>query len=330
MGKTVLVTAIGSFSAEAVVRGYKKMGFRVLGCDIYPPEWVAASLEVDGFFQAPIAEDREAYLDFISRVCRDGRVDYLVPLTDAEVDVINECRGAVGASVCLSPPRTVSLCRNKWEMWNFLEKHEICPAVPTRRLTEVLHSEEDTGYELLPYPAVLKPYNGRSSQGLAVVWDARQMRIEMERLSNMTDFYLFQPRIPGYIVTVDVVRSPKTGQVICLPRRELLRTCNGAGTSVCVFRSEKLEAGCEVLARALDVTGCVNFEFVEADVGNWFFMECNPRFSGGVAFSAAAGYDMVANHMRCFTGERLDSLENVGERYLVKRYTEICTKKEAL
>lgn len=82
---------------------------------------------------------------------------------------------------------------------------------------------------------------------------------------------------------------------------------NGAGTSVQVFRDPVLEKICEAIAGALDVKGCVNFEFIEhhTEQGEvlWYFLECNPRFAGGVAFSCMAGYDMVKNHLRCFAGE---------------------------
>ena len=36
MQKTILVTAIGSFSAGAVISACKRDGYRVVGCDVYP------------------------------------------------------------------------------------------------------------------------------------------------------------------------------------------------------------------------------------------------------------------------------------------------------
>ena len=44
---TALVTAIGSFSADIVIKNLKKNGMRVVGCDIYPPEWIADAEHVD-------------------------------------------------------------------------------------------------------------------------------------------------------------------------------------------------------------------------------------------------------------------------------------------
>ncbi len=357
--KTILVTAVGSFSAAAVIETYKKAGHRVLGCDIYPAEWIVASGEVDGFYRAPYAVDEGAYLEFLGRVCREEHVDMLVPLTDVEIDVINGWRAeaeALGITVCLSPEETIRLCRDKWAAAEKLRRGHICRTIPTRRLSEAAASEADTGYELMEYPLILKPDHGRSSQGLRTVQDAAQMRHEMERLAIMADFYLVQPKIEGHVVTVDVVRNVSAGrrvagaarraagaaqsaeqstagrhgsdQVVCIPRRELLRTGNGAGTSVYVFRDERLEAQCASIARALDIRGCVNFEFVEESEGCWYFLECNPRFSGGVAFSCMAGYDMPDNHLRCFAGEEIAPVGEIRNQYLVKRYTEYCMKIE--
>ena len=141
------------------------------------------------------------------------------------------------------------------------------------------------------------------------------------RLRGQEDGYLVQPKIEGRVTTVDVVRSPETGQCVCLPRRELLRTPNGAGTSVQVFSDPELEAQCQAAAEALGIRGCVNLEFIEGRDG-WYFLECNPRFSGGTAFSCMAGYDMIRNHLRCFTGQPLEERGQIREQYLARRYEE--------
>ena len=41
--RTALVTAIGSFSADAVIRTLRQEGWRIIGTDIYEADWVAAS-----------------------------------------------------------------------------------------------------------------------------------------------------------------------------------------------------------------------------------------------------------------------------------------------
>ena len=49
----LLVTAIGSFSADCVINSLRKVGHTVVGCDIYPPEWHAVSKDCNWVYQAP-------------------------------------------------------------------------------------------------------------------------------------------------------------------------------------------------------------------------------------------------------------------------------------
>lgn len=318
--ETILVTAVGSFSADAVIRTYKREGFRVLGCDVYPARWVVNSRDVELFYQAPYATDSEAYTKFIERICREQQVDYLVPLTDGEVDVLTGLDPSVlAARVCISNPEAIALCRDKYEMGQFLKDRGICLTIPGMLMSQVKVGE-------LAYPMVVKPRNGRSSQGMYMVKNQTRMAQVMEECAPEADNYLVQPRMPGTVVTVDVVRDSKNGIICCLPRRELLRTLNGAGTSVYVFRDKELERQCREIAEAVGIEGCVNMEFIEEDEADgrkmWYFLECNPRFSGGVAFSVMAGYDMVKNHLRCFEGSKIQRMGAVKARFIARRYQE--------
>ena len=63
--KTALVTALGSVSGDIVIKSLKRMGMRVIGCDIYPKEWVADAYNVDVFYRAPYVSDVEKYLKFV-------------------------------------------------------------------------------------------------------------------------------------------------------------------------------------------------------------------------------------------------------------------------
>ncbi len=327
--KTILITAIGSFSAASVIACYKNLGFRVVGCDIYPEEWVASSLDVDAFYRAPYATDQAAYLAFMEMVCRREQVSFLIPLTDVEVDVLNGFRSTaerLGVTLCMSSEEAILRCRNKRVLEEYLSELGICLTIPG----EVL-SEADPGN--LRYPAVVKPFMGRSSQGLRYVEDSEELKAVKTQLGSQGASYLVQPKISGYVVTVDVVRqaSLEGSRTVCLPRKEYLRTPNGAGTSVYVFRDEQLEGQCQKIAEALDVRGCVNFEFIEktTETGpEWYFLECNPRFSGGVAFSILGGYDMAKAHLDCFLGKLPETMGYIPGQYLVKRYTEYCMKVE--
>lgn len=343
--KTALVTAIGSFSAREVIAGCRREGMRIIGCDIYPAEWVADSADVDVCYRAPYATDETAYCAFLAEVCEKEHVDFVLPLTDVEVDVLQKWRmesmdatkesevtaefAPLHAVLCMSGVETIRLCRDKEKMQNFLSERGLCRTIPGRELAEVVEAEAGSGYENLSYPLVIKPVDGRSSQGLARVKNARQMTYAVLECVEHGGRFLVQPMIDGSVVTVDVARDPKSGIVSAVARRELLRTLNGAGTSVYVYHDEMLEQECREIAKALDICGCVNFEFIDTACGEgieaknrYCFLECNPRFSGGVAFSCMAGYDMIRAHLACFMGKTPEKTVVVENQYIARRYTE--------
>ena len=320
--RTVIVTAIGSFSADIVIKKCRENGIRVIGCDVYPREWIADAGNVEVFYQVPYATDTDHYIGTMMFLCRKEGAEAVIPLTDAEIDVFNLHRdefSEINVTLCMSDKACIGLCRDKMELYRYLEEHMEGTVIPTLRLGDADPDE-------IRYPAVCKPYNGRSSQGLKMVGSRR----EMEGVLGETDpaDYIVQPMIKGNVVTVDVVRSPEQGTWLDIYSRELLRTPNGAGTSVLVFRNRQLEERCRTIAGLLGIRGCVNMEFIEDRDGVYHMLECNPRFSGGVEFSCLAGYDCVTNHLRCFEGKEIERDGSVTGMYIARKYEEYITKVE--
>jgi carbamoyl-phosphate synthase large subunit len=318
--KTALVTAIGSFSADIVIKNLKNNGIRVIGCDIYPAEWIADAKSTDSFYQVPYATQELAYVSQMLSICDKETVDAIIVLTDVEADVWNRHREELkthSITLCLSGEETMLLCRDKRKMSSFLLEKGLGNPIETVNLL-------DADIEAISYPAVVKPYNGRSSQGLHYVSSMEEMK-SLLTICEAEEFVV-QPFYKGSIITVDVVRQETTGECAVICRRELLRTGNGAGTSVLVFSNENLEAMCKEIAEALNINGCVNFEFIEGEDGIYRMLECNPRFSGGVEFSCLAGYDCVTNHIRCFTGENIEPFQGITSMYVARKYEEYITK----
>ena len=320
--RTVVVTAIGSFSADIVIKTCKKMGIRVVGCDIYPKEWIADSQNVDNFYQVPLAVDQEAYRKALMEICRREKAWGLLPLTDVEIDVLTGFREEFcreGITLCISGEECISLCRDKMKFYQFMKKNNLGNPILTKNLLE-------TEPDQMKYPLVCKPRDGRSSQGLQFVKSPQELE-NLKRLEG-AERYIVQPKIEGRVVTVDVVRDPESGESAAVCRRELLRTLNGAGTSIQVFRDPKLEETCKEAAKRLSVKGCVNMEFLEEGEGSCRILECNPRFSGGVEFSCLAGCGCVEGHLRIFMGQGLDQMpKNIEPMFIARKYEEYITKR---
>ncbi len=316
--KTTLLTAVGSASASSVVAQLHKLGHRVIGCDIYPQAWNMASNEVDVFFQAVLATDHEAYIRQMEEAVQRERVDFLIPLTDIEVDVLcaEKARfAALGCTVCTPDEPAVRLCRNKLDMAAALDMSGVCRTIPTASPygREPLENE---------FPIMLKPVNGRSSQAQVIARSLDQYRAAIQN----RDDYIAQPFIEGDIFTVEVARD-LYGNVQALCRQELLRTVNGLGTTVRIHPGHPLEAVCAAIAQQAGIVGVVNMEFIGRE-GEYYFLEVNPRFSGGVGFCIAAGVDYAALEITCHEDESIGQRPDVRPMTLTRRIQPFVTQMD--
>lgn len=306
----ILLTAIGSMSALCAINNLHKAGHKVIGCDIYPKEWHYEASLCDVFKQAPCANTKE-YIPFLIQLAKDNDVKFIFPLTDLEIDVINQQRNlfeSEGITICMSSKETLSIARNKFALFDVFKEDDKVPSVPT------FTSNDDLS--ILRYPCVAKPRNGRSSEGLCYLQNESQLK-ELKHSSN----YIFQEKIEGHVCTVDYVRNPKTGESFCVPREELLRTKNGAGTTVRIFHDEKLESLVTYIGEKLQISGVVNMEFINSDK-DFYLIDINPRFSAGVAFSCKTGYDFINAHLACFAGGALPTAVKFNESIEIKYFIE--------
>lgn len=185
-----------------------------------------------------------------------------------------------GCCVCTPDEACVRLCRNKADAAALLKKMHLCDTIPTRTANGYTPNESD-------FPLFLKPVSGRSSQGLAIVHNAEEYSAAVASRSD----YIVQPYMPGSVFTVETARDC-LGNSWALPRKELLRTVNGLGTAVQILPEHPLTAVCKHIADAIDLLGVVNIEFIEHD-DRYYFLEINPRFSGGTGFTRLAGVDFA-------------------------------------
>lgn len=317
--KKILVTSIGSFSADIVIKKLHENGCYVVGTDIYPKEWVVDAQNVEEFYQIPPVRESENYIESLLKICQKRKINYIFPLIDVEIDILNKYRRIfeeISVTICISAYETICVCRNKRET-------EVTLTQTNVGITITSYSNQEIKDRKISFPVVCKPIDGRSSQGLKIFEDKEIFYEFYNRVNG--DKYLIQPYIPGNIITVDVVRSEITNNCVAIARKELLRTLNGAGLCVQIFKDEELESLCVKVAEVLNINGCVNFEFIESEDGKRYFLECNPRFSGGVEFSVMSGYDCIMNHLRCFEGKDIETKINIKEYCISRKYEEYIT-----
>ena len=293
MDENVLITSIGSFSTDSVVKSLKE-AFRgqIIGCDIYPSEWHSTSELFDIVLKSPMVKEKTAFYNFIREVCNKYSIGFIVPLMDFDIDFFNEQRNyftSNGIIVTIPSKKSLDIIRDKHKVYEYFKQDNLVKPISTYSLKDISID--------MSYPLLAKPKYGRSSKGIHIVSSESDLND-----NYYADNYIFQQIIQGQICSVDYVRSETTGRDYYICRRELLRTSHGAGMTIQTFKSEKLGHVVSYIGKSCGINGCINFEFIEQDK-EYHLMDINPRFSAGIGFSKLAGYDFVKSHINCFIGK---------------------------
>lgn len=321
--KNALVTSIGSVAGDIVIKTLKKLGFYIVGTDIYQKELVVDAFNVNKFYQAPYTSESDKYFDFLKKICVEEKINFILPLTDLDVDFLNARRewfDENNVTLCISPKHSLDIIRNKKKLQDFVK--DKCPftnSIPTVLLKDVKKLEWN-------FPVVCKPYDGRSSQGLRYIYNEKEWQSFIKE--NPDDKYIVEPFIEGPIVMVEIVRQTEPRKVVAVTRQEKLSTPHGCATAVYMYQDKELEENSRKLADALDIKGCVNFEYIHGKDGKYYLVECNPRFSAGCEFTCISGYDCVSNHIRVFENKPIDGFEFQHPMYISRKYEEYITKVE--
>ena len=309
----ILVTAIGSFASDCVIKSLKEMNHRVFGCDTNPKKWIVAAKDCESFYRVPLSKEERKYINMILDICCREKIDFLFPLTDVEVDVLNRYRNefnAIDCKLCIQSNDCLSVARNKWNMYKLFQK-ETEFKVPATILFDNYCDEN------IKFPCVLKPIDGRSSEGLLYLSDKEDLdSLKLKSNENC----ILQEYIEGAIYTVDYVRDSFSND-FSIVREELLRTKNGAGTTVRIGMNDTLARCASIIGRRLGIIGAVNFEFVFNN-DQYYLIDINPRFSAGVAFSGFVGYDIIRSSLNCFMNKKILDPISFEEQIICKRYKE--------
>lgn len=307
-----LVTAIGSMSAECTVTSLNRMGIEVVATDIYDQCYHPITTQCAAFVKVPrVFPDQKAYCEALLMAAQRYACSAIIPLTDPEVDVLSQERDffvSHGVAIWLANAEAIIKARTKdcWE--RELAASRDFSLIPTYNNYEELSACYAGEF-------VAKKVNGRSSEGI-LFSDTNTFVLTKSYETG----YVYQPFIEGDIITVDFVRHPQSLNVVAVPRKECMRTKNGAGTVVEILDPRLVGAAVEELATTLNLTGVMNCEFIRRDE-QLYLMDINPRFSAGVSFSRMAGYDFIKADVDCYTADDVvhsPSIE-VGS-VLVKRF----------
>lgn len=282
----ILVTSVGSYSASSVIsRLALEHDFRTFFCNSeILPEYSSAHFELISH-----STNKLQYLTDITEICKKNSIDVIIPLTDPEIDILNHQRIVFNdlRIVNLIPnSEFIRVSRNKRLITEIFRKH---PKIRTIPLIDSKTVDSDN------LPAIAKPINGRSSEGVFIAKSPADLR----KLKSLNpEQYIIQPFIDGNIWVADIMKKEKSDMIIGC-RKELTRTGNGRGITVDIKKNPEIEQQCRLISEELNFEGVANIEFIESK-DTTYVMDINPRFSAGIQHTQGSGIDIIGSCINKF------------------------------
>ena len=249
----------------------------VIGMDMDP---LAPALQVvDRPYLVPRLDSPD-YLPALLEVCRREAVDLIVPLIDADLDVLVRHRdelAAAGMQVAVSSPAVIALTRDKWRTTQFFRRLGL--ATPASWLPEQLRPDEAR------YPLFIKPRDGNGGKHAYRVNDARELTFFLQYVPDP----IVQRLLSGPEITTDVV-CDLAGAVLGVVSRQRIEVRVGEVAKGVTMRDPRIVDACVRIAAALPACGPITVQcFLHEGVPH--FTEINARLGGGIPLGIAAGVD---------------------------------------
>jgi carbamoyl-phosphate synthase large subunit len=244
-------------------------------------------------YRVPLSTD-PGYIDALLEICVAEGIRLIVPTVDDELETVARARprfAGVGTLVACSAAETATLCNDKFRTCRHLAAHGVDAAATW--LPDALPDD-------LPELLFIKPRIGRGGVGAHVIRNRRERDFFLEYVANpVVQEFLETPEY-----TIDLLCDWNGRPLSIVPReRKVIRS--GVSDRGRTVRSAALEALAVRVAAVIPFQGPVNIQCrMRGDVPVVF--EINPRFSGGIPLTLAAGANFPSMLVRMALGESVE------------------------
>jgi carbamoyl-phosphate synthase large subunit len=247
----------------------------------------------DRAYRVPLSNDA-AYLDTILRLCEAEEISLVVPTIDEELPAFGAAArrfARIGVRVAVSPELTSRICNDKYVTCCHLRAAGVAAA------ESFLPGQVPADARL---PLFVKPRGGRGSVG---AFRART-REELAFFTGYVRDPVIQEYLDGPEYTIDLLCGFDGRPLSVVPRERVVIRAGviDRGRTVDDPALIDLALGC---ARVLHFSGPVNVQCRTVG-GVPKVFEINPRFSGGIPLTIAAGADFPRMVLEMTLGRRVE------------------------
>ncbi|MEX2483763.1 MAG: ATP-grasp domain-containing protein [Brumimicrobium sp.] len=224
-----------------------------------------------------VSESEEQYYEALIEVCKENKIEVIIPLMDFELPVLaanKKAFEALGIKVWVSNEKTILNCLNKKENYTFCVDHGI--AIPKSFFTLD---------EARP-PYIKKHILGSGSIGLEIVKSGVATTFE-------AGVDMIQAFVEGKEYGMDILNDYQ-GNYIHSCFREKLEMRAGETDKARSFESMELEKLAKKISATFKHVGNMDIDFIKTASGDIYLIDFNPRFGGGYPFTHLSG----ANYLK--------------------------------
>ncbi len=230
----------------------------------------------------PLTTD-EQYIPIIKSICFKERIHLLIPTIDDEIPLFGDLKEdflAMGTQIAVSSGRTGIICNDKYQTAQFLAESNI-PVAHTWLPSELNFSE-------LKYPVFLKPRTGRGSVNAYTINSERDLTFLIDYVPDP----IVQEFLYGKEFTIDLLADFDGKVISVVPRERMVVRSGVTDRGQTVNHPSMIDLAIRT-AEALKICGPANIQ-VKLHQNKATIFEVNPRFSGGIPLTIAAGADFPA------------------------------------
>jgi carbamoyl-phosphate synthase large subunit len=304
---TILVPSASAPAGINTIKSLKMVKYpvRIVASDTNP---ISA-----GFFMSDAHEvlpeiDSKLYITRLFEIIAKHKIGVLMPSSGYDIYRYSEYKEKLlklGALPIVSDKKTMELCRDKMETFNYLSKKFNLPFTTL--------DNKKAG----KFPLIAKPRYGKGSKGVIKI----DNEDEFNYVRLKKDTLIFQEYLPGTEYTIDVLSDLEAEPIIAVPRVRL-QTRAGISTIGKIVKNENISETCKSVAKYLKIKGPCCIQMKESKEGILKIIEVNPRMGGGTIFTALAGANFPAMILDMVNGKKL-KIPKISEITIVRYFEEI-------
>lgn len=302
----VLTTGVGSTTTISVIKGLRKQkefDVFIIGIDINEKNDIAGSNFCDKFFKVPPAIEEERYISTLIDIINSESIDLLIPIVDIELEVIARNKDIIEKStyLLLSSYDTVMICNDKFRTYEFFNELGI-PTLKTILVADFTDIANLVVHSSMNFPLIVKAKKGVSSRDIYEVQNEEELFL-IKRVKDP----IIQEKATGQEYTIDVFCDGK--KLISAVPRKRIEMRAGISYKGQTEKDGKLINYAKKIAEDLNIKGPANIQcFKNGDEVKFF--EINPRFSGSLPLTIAAGVNTPLFALKMVAGEELKPVED--------------------